>query len=164
MRHTAATVPTMVLIVAFGLLLTVPALADVYRSVDAQGHVQYSDTPMPGAELIHVQKLGLNSSTASVAAPPASAGTPTNASPPATDPVAQQLAQQAAERAVQQDVARNHDEQCKQATAAYEQAVQARRIYKSTADGQTEFLSDAEVEKQRLDLYQTMQSLCGSSP
>jgi len=152
------------LILPLGLLPMHAALADVYRSVDAQGHVQYSDTPMPGAELIHVQKLGLSSSAASPAAPPlASANTPTK-SPPAPDPVAQQLAQQAAQQAVQQDVARNHDEQCKQATAAYEQAVQARRIYKSTADGQTEFLSDTEVEKQRLDLYQSMQSLCASSP
>ena len=54
-------------IAIFGLLPLTAAFADVYRSVDAQGHVQYSDTPMPGAELIHVQKLGLNSSTASVA-------------------------------------------------------------------------------------------------
>jgi hypothetical protein len=145
------------------------AFADVYRSVDAQGHVQYSDTPLPGAELIHVQKLGLNNSIASstassAAAQPTSASTPASPSPPAPDPATQQLAQQAAQQAVQQDVARNHDEQCKQASAAYEQAVQARRIYKSTANGDTEFLSDAEVEKQRLDLYQAMQSLCGSSP
>src|ERR1700690_2458862 len=45
MRHAAA----------IALMMSLPfaaAMADVYRSVDAQGHVQYSDTPSPGAQLV----------------------------------------------------------------------------------------------------------------
>ena len=63
--------------VAVALIMSLPftaAMADVYRSHDAQGHVQYSDTPTPGAELVHVQKLGQESATTSSNAPPASSG------------------------------------------------------------------------------------------
>ena len=48
MRRTAAILYLMSLSATAG---------DVYRSVDSQGHVQYSDTPVPGAELVHVQSL-----------------------------------------------------------------------------------------------------------
>ena len=42
---------------AIAMLALLPlsvSFADVYRSVDAQGHVLYSDTPSPGAELVKV--------------------------------------------------------------------------------------------------------------
>src|ERR1039458_7372493 len=68
MRHAAA----------IALMMSLPfaaAMADVYRSVDAQGHVQYSDTPTPGAELVHLQKLGIPSAAPS-SAPPAGGGRP----------------------------------------------------------------------------------------
>jgi hypothetical protein len=147
MRHAAA----------IALIMSLPtgaAMADVYRSVDAQGHVQYSDTPTPGAELVHVQKLGVNNTVSSPPATPAPAK-----STPSPDPVAQQAAQ----RAVQQDVAQSREDQCKKATADYEQSVQARRIYKTGANGERDYLSDADVEQQRLALHQAMDSLCGSS-
>jgi hypothetical protein len=151
MRHAAA--------IALIMLLPVGAtMADVYRSVDAQGHVQYSDTPTPGAELIHTQRLGINAtaSGASNAPVPGSPAPPKiSAPPPIQDPVAQ--------KAVQQDVAQSHEDQCKKATADYEQSVQARRIYKTGANGEREYLSDADVEQQRLSLHQAMESLCGSS-
>jgi len=58
-------------------LLIGAAVADVYRSVDAQGHVQYSDTPTPGAELVHMQKFGVAGATTSSSAPPASSSAST---------------------------------------------------------------------------------------
>jgi hypothetical protein len=64
---------------------------------------------------------------------------------------------------VQQDVAQSREDQCKKATTDYDQAVQARRIYKTGANGEREYLSDAEVEESRLNLRLAMQSLCGSS-
>ena len=60
--------------VAIAILAALPfsaALADVYRSVDAQGHVLYSDTPTPGAELVRVT----NSQTHYMSTSPASSGT-----------------------------------------------------------------------------------------
>ena len=149
MRHAAA----------IALMMSLPfaaAMADVYRSVDAQGHVQYSDTPTPGAELVHLKKLGIPSAAPS-SAPPAGSADKSNAQ--VQDP----LQQQAAQRAVQQDVAQSREDQCKKATTDYDQAVQARRIYKTGANGEREYLSDAEAEESRLTLRLAMQSLCGSS-
>jgi hypothetical protein len=149
MRHAAA----------IALMMSLPfaaAMADVYRSVDAQGHVQYSDTPTPGAELVHLKKLGIPSAARS-SAPPAGSADKSNAQ--VQDP----LQQQAAQRAVQQDVAQSREDQCKKASTDYDQAVQARRIYKTGANGEREYLSDAEAEESRLNLRLAMQSLCGSS-
>ena len=55
--------------VATAILSLLPlcaAMGDIYRSVDAQGHVQYSDTPSPGAQLVSSSDLRIRS-----AAPPA---------------------------------------------------------------------------------------------
>jgi hypothetical protein len=159
MRHAAAVTLIMSLTAAV-------AQADVYRSIDAQGHVQYSDTPTPGAELVHVQ--GSTSGGASLgSAPP----TPARANPvnpaqsltKANEQTQETLDKQAAQKAVQQDVDQTHVDQCAKAKADYEQAIQARRIYKTGADGEREYLSDADAETQRVNLRLQMQNLCGSS-
>jgi hypothetical protein len=145
MRHAAAV----------ALIMSLPfatAMADIYRSVDAQGHVLYSDTPTPGAELVHVQKLG-NAPSSSLA----STRTAVSANTPPPDPVTKQSAQQA----VQQDVAQTRADQCKKATSDYNQAVAARRIYKTDANGEREYLSDADAEQQRVTMRLAMQSACG---
>ena len=149
------------------------ARADVYRSVDAQGHVQYSDTPTPGAELVHVQR-GSDTTTssfsapasASFAAPPARTQPPTPAQAVARNNATAQedIARQNAQKAVQQDVDQIRADQCKKTTADYDAAVQARRIYRTGADGEREYLSDAEADQQRLNLRLAMQSACGTSP
>jgi hypothetical protein len=137
---------------AIVLLVFLPlsgALADVYRSVDAQGHVQYSDTPTPGAEVIRMNSAG-RSPIRSV--PVASTAKP-NSAAQSGDQIHQQLEQEAAARAVQND-------QCKKATDAYNASVAARRIYKTGADGQHEFLTDDEADKQRTTYKMQMDSAC----
>ena len=160
MRRVAAT--TLIMSLAF-----TAAQADVYRSVDAQGQVHYSDTPTPGSELVHVQRGGggiaFNSTTAaavktSTAAAAASAGAKGNANAPPQDP----LAKQAAEKAVQQDVEQTRAEQCTKAKSDYEAAIAARRIYKTGTDGERQYLSDDEAEQQRINLHQAMDTACGS--
>jgi Domain of unknown function (DUF4124) len=148
------------------LIMSLPfaaAVADVYRSVDAQGQVHYSDSPTPGAELIHVRNLGLPATNVATSAPVSNgaAGNPraaAGASTPPADPAKQQAAQQA----VQKDVAQTRADQCKQATTDYNQSVDARRIYKTGANGEREYLSDADADQQRLNLRLAMESLCGS--
>jgi len=162
MRHAAA----------IALIMSLPAavtMADVYRSVDAQGHVQYSDTPTPGAELVHVQKAGTTSCSSLTASAPSTGGT-SSAAAAAAKAVAKsdaqvqnELTQQATQRAVQQDVEQARADQCKKATADYEQSIQARRIFKTGADGEREYLSDADADQMRMNLRLAMQSACGSS-
>jgi len=141
---------------AIAILVWLPlsgALADVYRSVDAQGHVQYSDTPSPGAELVRMTngRVPIRSvPVASTTAKPAQSG----------DQIHQQLEQEAAARSVQADVAQTRADQCKKATDTYNGSVQARRIYKTGPNGEHEFLTDDEADKQRLAYKLQMDSAC----
>src|ERR1700727_1897941 len=122
--------------VAIAILTWLPlsaALADVVRSVDAQGHVQYSDTPTPGAELVRINGQHAPTRSAPVTTASSTRASSTAAKPGSAaqsgDQIHQQLEQEAAARAVQNDVARTRADQCKKATDAYNASVAARRIY-----------------------------------
>ena len=142
---------------AIAILIWLPlsaALPDVFRSVDAQGHVQYSDTPTPGAELLRMnsQHVPMRAEAAPTATSSASTGKPP---PPAKsgDLVSQQqqqLDQDAATRAVHNDVAQTRADQCKKAQDTYDQSLQARRMYKVGANGEREYLSDDDADKARV--------------
>jgi len=154
MRHYAIAAMIMSLAVS-------AARADVYRSVDAQGHVQYSDTPTPGAELVHVQRGGdTSSATPAKSNPPP---TPPPVAARASNPTPQDtIDRQVAQRAVQQDLEQTRADQCKKATDDYQASLQARRIYRTGPNGEHEYLTDEETDQQRLNLRQAMQNACGS--
>jgi hypothetical protein len=146
---------------AIAILIWLPlsaALADVFKSVDAQGHVQYSDTPTPGATLVR-----MNNQHAPVQ-PTASASASSTRSSGAVgqsgDQVHQQLEQEAAARDVANQVAQTRADQCKQATDIYNQSVQARRIYTTGPDGAREYLSDDEAAKARVAHKVEMDAAC----
>ena len=136
---------------AIAILIWLPlsaALPDVFRSVDAQGHVQYSDTPTPGAELLRMnnQRIPMRAAAA------ATATTNSSSKPPLAKsgdlvPTAEQ---EAAARAVHNDVVQTRADQCKKAQDVYTQSVQARRIYKVGANGEREYLTDDEADKTRV--------------
>ncbi len=143
------------------------AQADVYRSVDAQGQVHYSDTPTPGSELVHVQRGGgglapSNSMASAAAAKSSSAPTAPQTVAKSNAPAQDPLAKQATEKAVQQDLEQTRADQCTKAKSDYEAAIAARRIYKSGTDGEREYLSDDEAEQQRVNLHQAMDTACGT--
>ncbi|MGH8230764.1 MAG: DUF4124 domain-containing protein [Steroidobacteraceae bacterium] len=147
--------------ILIGLPLTATT-ADVYRSVDSQGHVQYSDTPTPGSQLVHInnQRIPVRSEASDTAT-----ASSTGASKPPTltqtsNSIHDQLEQEAAERAVQNDLAQTRADQCKKATDAYNASVQARRIFKAGPNGERQFLSDDEAEKQRLSNKVAMDEAC----
>ena len=147
--------------IAIAILIWLPlsaALADVFRSVDAQGHVQYSDTPTPGAQLVRMDNL--RTPTPSLSSPPASATAKPPTAAQSGDQVHQQLEQEATARAVASEVAQTRAEQCKKATDIYNQSVQARRIYTTGADGERQFLSDDEAEKARVAHKLEMDEAC----
>lgn len=147
--------------IAIAILIWLPlcaALADVFRSVDAQGHVQYSDTPTPGAQLVRMnnQRAPIKPPEAPVLSSSAKPSTVAQSG----DQIHQQLEQEAAARAVQNDVAQTRADQCKKAREAYDQSVQARRLYKTAPDGSREFLTDDEAVKQRLANKLEMDTAC----
>ena len=141
------------------------AQADVYRSVDAQGQVHYTDTPTPGSVLVHVQRGGgglAPSSTPTAAASSSSTAAAAQTVAKANAQVQDTLAKQATEKAVQQDLEQTRVDQCTKAKSDYEAAIAARRIYKSGTDGEREYLTDDEAEQQRVNLHQAMDTACGS--
>ncbi|HEU4626450.1 MAG TPA: DUF4124 domain-containing protein [Steroidobacteraceae bacterium] len=128
--------------------------ADVYRWTDAQGHVQYSDRWVPGSTLIK--------STSHTPAPPSQEPTPDQRKLAATNAaLAEQKAQRETEQAVKQDVAAVRAEQCKKATAAYEKAIQSRRIYKEGKNGEREYVTDQEADAYRARLLSERKEACG---
>lgn len=151
--------------IVIAILIGLPlgaALADVFRSVDADGHVQYSDTPTPGAQLVRMN-------TQRVPIPPSPSPAPGSAPKAGSvaqsgDAIHQQLERDAAARAVQNDLAQTRVDQCKKARDAYNQSVQARRLYKAAADGSREYLSDDEADKQRLANKVEMDEACKGQP
>jgi len=126
--------------------------ADVYRSVDAQGHVQYSDVPSPGAQLVSTA----DNSTADNAPTSTSPATPSQQG----DQISQRLAAQAAARQVAQDTAQTRAEQCKQAQEQYQKSIDARHIYRTDASGNREYLSDQEADQQRVNYRLAMEAAC----
>lgn len=147
------------MLVVFAALLGAQAIAraDVYRWVDAQGRVQYSDRWVPGSELVKVDKSRQN--------PDANAARQTAEQSKLAASNVQIADQQAAtvnSQAVQQDVAKVREEQCKKATERYEKSIQARRIFKEDKDGQKVYISDAEADAYRVQTRTDMQAACGT--
>jgi hypothetical protein len=138
------------------------AQADVYRWVDEHGEAHYSDRWVPGSELIKAGK-SRSSGQDSNAAPAAS---PAPSKSVSDQGATSKLKQQAAEQAVKQDVAKVHDEQCKQAKERYQKAIEARRIYKAPKEGDADrvYMSDAETDAYRLQARNDVTSACGSPP
>jgi hypothetical protein len=146
-----------ILIALAALAPVVTAQADVYKTVDAQGQVHYSDVWSPGAELI--KGTGPRAAPAQDA-PPASAP---NDHTPAPD-----ASKTAAAKQVQQDMDALKAEQCKQLKDQYDKVIHARRIYQPPAPGADssapkQYMSDQEADAERVKTRQAMDEACGSS-
>lgn len=145
-----------VLIVALLLLPlhgTLLAAADVYKSVDANGHVVYSDHAAPAAEKVEV-----------------------NVDEPQPEDVARIakeqkiLSVQEAERkrvkAIEdkKKAQQDHDQQqrCEKARNHYYNVKDSRRLYERDNDGNRVYYSDKDANAQREQARQTMLSECGS--
>lgn len=147
------------IIVAFGLAtVTLVARADVYKVVDSQGQVQYTDRWIPGAELIKTDRS--RTATSSTPSAPSDAQRQLAAG---NARIAAQQSDQAAAQAVAQDVATKRVEQCKAAKERYDKDIEARRIFKTGKDGEKEYLTDEQIDQERVQARQEMQQACGSA-
>jgi hypothetical protein len=134
------------------------AHADVYRWVDAQGRVQYSDKWMPGSELVKVDK-----SKPDQAAAAASQNADKAKFAASNARIAEQQAEAAKAQAVKQDTAKAQADQCAEAKQRYDKAIHARRIFREGKDGNKEYISDAEADAYRLKARGDMDAACGTS-
>lgn len=139
------------------LAATAAQAADVYRWVDPQGGVHYTDTWVPGSTLIKVD----HHSRSSDSSPQSTRPVPSKALAAGAQASAD-VTKQADERAMQADVAQAQDAQCKQAKDNYTKAISSRRIWSSEKDGVRQYLSEADADAYRLQKRTEMQNVCGS--
>jgi Domain of unknown function (DUF4124) len=129
------------------------AASDVYRWKDSNGLWHYSDQPQPGAELVRGSRrapAARNNTPASPVEQGPRTLTTTN-----TLPVSKEVATE-----VRQEAAKAKADQCKKADTAYQQAVQARRVYKEDAKGNRTFLSEPEIDAARLEARSARDLAC----
>jgi hypothetical protein len=134
--------------------------ADVYRWVDDHGSVHYSDKWVPGSQLIKATKPHPAAPEAEASQRVADQQKLTKES----ERISTQLTEENNAKAVKQDVTKMRDQQCKDAKDRYEKSIEARRIYKTTKDGEREYISDADTDAYRLKARTDVQEFCGSAP
>jgi len=127
------------------------ARADVFRWVDAEGVVHYSDEWVPGSVVVKTVKPHPESGAASSA-------------PSTASRISQPPADQDNARAMQQDVARVRDAQCSFAKQRYMKAIESRRVYKEGKDGERQYMSDTDADAYREQARKDVQLACGSVP
>lgn len=147
---------TLITIMLAGLA-TVAAAETVYKWVDTSGQVHYTDRPPTesGAKLIGVfeRDVLLEAEEEAVAA-----DTPSevyDAGPALEESQGDQTA-----AAVQRDVEQVRSEQCKQAQERYRHYVESQRLYRETADGKRQYLTDAELSAARIEARKAVDDLC----
>lgn len=119
---------------------------DIYRWKDPNGNWHYADQPQPGAELVRGTRKPPVPTPAPAPTPVVAATSPADAAANSSAPVSPQVANE-----VRQEAATAKAEQCKKAEENYTRAVQARRIYKTDAQGNKTYLNDAELDAARLN-------------
>jgi hypothetical protein len=139
-------------------LATVAAADVVYKWVDTTGQVHYSDLPPEeaGARLLGVFDRTLLPQAAEPQDDADDAGGAEGGSAAADD--ADPTASAAA--SVQRDVAQIRSRQCQQAQEQYKTYVESRRLYRQTADGKREYLTDDELTAARIQAKQDVDDLC----
>src|SRR6202789_3687651 len=129
------------------------ASAVVYKWVDAQGKLQYGDRPPDGVHAEVVELLIPHS--ASTRAASTTAPAEKNAAPVAKD--------LDVKKAVDQDVAQTRDKQCTEAQDRYKKLIEGRKLYKTGPDGERQFMSSQEIDTERLNAKQDVDTICNST-
>jgi hypothetical protein len=141
-----------VLLCALLLGWSAMASAVVYKWVDAQGKIQYGDTPPDGVNAEVVELLGTHNSRSSAANTASGADKPAS-NAPATDP----------KKAVDNDVAQVREKQCTEAQDRYKKLIEGRRLYKTGDNGERQYLTSEEIDSERLNAKREVDEICNSA-
>lgn len=128
--------------------------ADVYRSVDENGNVVYSDRPA-GANPVRIT-IATREPATSPAGPAVEPRSPAGAvgrrEVTSDTPPEQERAEPTAEERA---------ERCADARDRVERYNVAHRLYRETPDGEREYLNDAEIDEARARAAASVESWCG---
>jgi Domain of unknown function (DUF4124) len=132
---------------------------DVYKYVDERGVTLYTDKPIPGAVLVSTGTPRPAEYTArSNAANQANTNAQLSAS---NDRIATNQTDARVAANVAKDLEASRLERCKQAREAYTKAINSQRLYRTTADGKREYLSDTELGDKRIEAAKAVETICG---
>ena len=132
--------------------------AVVYKWVDAQGKLQYGDRPPDGVHAEVVELLGTHVARGAPAKAPESAPTlrTTNRDQSNQDDAS-------VKKAVATDVAQTREKQCADAQDRYKKLIEGRRLFKTGADGERQYLTSEEIDSERLNAKRDVDATCNSS-
>jgi hypothetical protein len=145
---------TIGLILALLCASTAPA-SDIYKWVDAEGNVHYGDRPLgDNPEILDIESRPTDPARVQAMATARSVqraeSEEAEAAEAAEQPTAEEKRAQAAERATQ----------CAAAQLELETYMNNRRLYRQTADGEREYLSDAEITATRENAVRKVDEFC----
>jgi hypothetical protein len=132
------------------------ASAVVYKWIDAQGKIQYGDRPPDGVHAEVVEMLGSHAPRQS--SDSAKSDASASSSAPKPTPTASDTKKQVAE-----DVAQTKDKQCADAQERYKKLIEGRRIYKTGPDGERQYLTSEQIDKERVDAKTDLDTICNST-
>ncbi|MEO7744570.1 MAG: DUF4124 domain-containing protein [Usitatibacter sp.] len=142
-----------VMILAIALAIAPAAMAQLYKSVDKNGRVIYTDQPPANTD---AKVLNIPRSVTDAPAP--------SKSYVAQDKENEKKKKDASEKAAKAgDPAKKAQEdqaRCAQAKSAYQMYADGGRIYKNNEKGERVFLSDAEIEAERARSRREMDEAC----
>ncbi len=139
------------------------ATADVYRWVDANGSVHYSDVPNQGAVLIRGTSKTVPQPRNESYASQNSADAQRDRQAGIDGAISDRLSAENTARSVQDDIVKKRAEQCKEATKRYDTAITSRRLYRTGTNGERIYYTDAEIDKARVLARTERDTACGAS-
>ena len=134
------------------------ASAVVYKWTDAQGKLQYGDRPPAGVHAEVVEMLGNHAARQTPAR--ASESSPAPSAPKAA--AQNQQLNDDAKKAVDQDVSQTREKQCTDAQAEYKKLIEGRRLYKTGANGERQYLTSEEIDSERVNAKREVDQVCNS--
>jgi hypothetical protein len=147
---------TQLFFMLISLTLAGPAGAEIYRWVDAQGRVHYSDRPVEGAKRVSDVE-SRPSDPEEIAERNAAAQ---EARQKAADEALKKQTDQTAAANVEKDMAKLQAERCKEAQEAYRTATESQRLYRIGKDGEREYLTAEEITAARINSRKLLDEAC----
>jgi hypothetical protein len=158
MRHTKALV-VIAGALASAVLGGLAQAGDVYKYVDERGTTLYTDKPIPGAVLVSTgTQRPPEFAARNYATNQAVTSAQLNAS---NNRIATSQTDSRLAATVAKDLEASRLERCKKAREDYATFISSRRMFRETADGKREYLSEEELTKQRLDAARAVDGICG---
>jgi hypothetical protein len=135
--------------------------AVVYKWIDAQGKLQYGDRPPDGAHAEVVELLGTHVARAAAARESSTAASPSSSSSPRTAAAGPQD-DGTLKKSVEGDVEQTRAKQCADAQDHYKKLIEGRRLYKTGANGERQYLTSDEIDAERVNAKRDLDAICNS--